>query len=322
MKKNCYDQYAGTVFKVIKVFFRYLLLEKALPVGEFYKRFRVPVRRYNPVILSPMQLRFLITDTEFGRSLSPSLKRVKDIFVFGCTVALRYSDLMRLRKTNIQDGEEGVYVVLHTGKTGSEIRVPLPVYARDIISRYRKATGVYLLPRLSVSNLNLGIKALVKKAGWDHYLPKIRYRRGVAVEVKTSLGKTFRFYDHMTAHTMRQTAITTLLLLGVDENSVRGISGHAPGSREFYRYVALVQEYFDERVKAAHQKLVDGAGTGGTAPAYRAGEPDGRRGGHGGGHSPHAGRPGPISPERPPVVNSSSPQSGCPLTNGESDLRT
>lgn len=232
MKKNCYDQYAGTVFKVIKVFFRYLLLEKALPVGEFYKRFRVPVRRYNPVILSPMQLRFLITDTEFGRSLSASLKRVKDIFVFGCTVALRYSDLMRLRKTNIQDGEEGVYVVLHTGKTCSEIRVPLPVYARDIISRYRKATGVYLLPRLSVSNLNLGIKALVKKAGWDHYLPKIRYRRGVAVEVKTRLGKTFRFYDHMTAHTMRRTAITTLLLLGVDENSVRGISGHAPGSRD------------------------------------------------------------------------------------------
>jgi hypothetical protein len=33
----------------------------------------------------------------------------------------------------------------------------------------------------------------------------------------------------------------------------------APGSREFYRYVALVQDYFDTAVKAAHRKLIAGA---------------------------------------------------------------
>ena len=39
---------------------------------------------------------------------------------------------------------------------------------------------------------------------------------------------------------MRRTAITTLLLIGVDEISVRRISGHAPGSKEFYKYVVMV----------------------------------------------------------------------------------
>mgnify|MGYP001175227331 FL=1 len=57
---------------------------------------------------------------------------------------------------------------------------------------------------------------------------------------------------------MRRTAITTLLLMDVDEATVRRISGHTPGSREFYRYVALVQDYFDASVKAAHRKLLEG----------------------------------------------------------------
>jgi hypothetical protein len=47
-----------------------------------------------------------------------------------------------------------------------------------------------------------------------------------------------------------------LLMLGVPEMIVRKISGHAAGSREFYRYVCLVQDYLNEEVKA------------GTLPAY------------------------------------------------------
>jgi len=55
---------------------------------------------------------------------------------------------------------------------------------------------------------------------------------------------------------MRRTAITTLLLLGVNENAVRKISGHAAGSKEFYRYVILVQDYLNAQVKNAHLKLI------------------------------------------------------------------
>jgi len=44
---------------------------------------------------------------------------------------------------------------------------------------------------------------------------------------------------------MRRTAITTMLSLGVPEAVVRKISGHAPGSKEFYRYVQWAQSYQD-----------------------------------------------------------------------------
>jgi integrase len=257
-EKEYYDQYAGAVLKVIKTFFHYLTIEKSLPVGEFHKKFRVPAEHFTPVILSPAQLRFIICNKDFEHSLRRSLQRTKDIFAFGCTVGLRFSDLMQLKKSNIQYTQEGIYAVLHTQKTGAEIKVPLPGYAVDIIKKYEKKAGRFVLPRLSGSNLNLQIKTLIKKAGWDYSLPKIRHRRGVPVEIKTKRGDSYRFYDHITAHSMRRTAITTLLLMGVDETSVRRVSGHAPGSKEFYRYVVVVQDFLNAKIKEAHVRLLKG----------------------------------------------------------------
>jgi integrase len=258
-EKNCYDHYAGSVFKIIKTFFHYLSIERSMPVGDFHKKFRIPVERFNPVILTPAQLRFLITEKAFEQSLSPSLLRTKDIFVFGSVVALRFQDLMRLKKGNIQYSPEGISVVLHTQKTGSEVKIPLPDFAVAIIHKYRRKAGPYVLPRISGSNLNIQIKALIKKAGWDYTLPKIRHRQGEPVEIKNKYGEVCKFYDHITVHTMRRTAITTLLLMGVDESSVRRISGHAPGSKEFYRYVVVVQEYLNAKIKDAHAKLLQGS---------------------------------------------------------------
>lgn len=256
-QKGYYDMYTTSVCKILKTFFNYLSSEKALPIGDFHKKFRIPSEHINPIILSPAQLKYLIIDNEFEKSLPRSLRRTKDIFVFGCTVALRFQDLMQLKKTNLQYTSEGINVILHTQKTGSEIKVPLPGYAIDIVNKYKSKAGRFVLPRLSGTNLNLQIKALIKKAGWDHYSPKIRSRQGEPVEIKTKAKESFRFYDHITVHTMRRTAITTLLLLGVDENTVRKISGHAPGSKEFYKYVVIMQDYLNAKVKEAHRRLLD-----------------------------------------------------------------
>lgn len=256
--KGYYDCYTASVCKVIRTFFNYLSIEKGLPVGEFHKKFRVPIENITPVILSPAQVKQLITDTAFTQSLPKSLQRTKDIVVFGCTVALRCNDLMQLKKTNIQFTPDGVNMVLHTQKTGAQVKIPLPTYAIDIIHKYWKKTGRFVLPRLSGTNLNLQIKLLIKKAGWDYVLPKIRHRQGEPIEIKSRSGQPFRFCDHITVHTMRRTAITTLLMMGVDETSVRRISGHAPGSKEFYRYVVISQDYLNAKIKEAHQKLLTG----------------------------------------------------------------
>ena len=54
---------------------------------------------------------------------------------------------------------------------------------------------------------------------------------------------------------MRRAAITTMLSLGMPEQAVRKISGHAPGSKEFYRYVLFAQTYQDEETEKMFAKL-------------------------------------------------------------------
>jgi integrase len=254
-RTGCSDNYAASVFKVIKTFWNYLLIDKGLPIGQFHKKFNIPQRVYEPIVLSPSQLSFLISDKGFEESLSNVLKRVKDILVIGCTVGLRYSDLMQLKKVNLVDSPEGHYLVLHTQKTRTALRLPVPGYVLQILSKHAYRQGPYLLPRLSCTNLNIQLKLLIEKAGWVYRLPKNRYYRGKAIEIKNRHGETYRFCDHITAHAMRRTAITTLLMLGVPENMVRRISGHAAGSKEFHRYVQIVQEYLDVKVRGAYDEL-------------------------------------------------------------------
>lgn len=255
-QKKVHDNYAGCIMKVIKTFLRYLVIYRSLPVGNYYKLFRVPKDSFNPVIISPEQLKFLIADKEFEGSLSPVLRRTKDMFVFGCTVGLRYQDLINLKKMTLQGHDTEISLLLHTRKTGTEVSIPLPAYAVDVLNRLKKP-GKYLLPRVAGSNFNIQLKKLIRMAGWVNYHPKYRQQRGEKVEIKTKNGETYRFYDHISAHTMRRTAITTLLMLGVDENTVRRISGHAPGSKEFYRYVVISQQHTNEKVRAAQNKLLE-----------------------------------------------------------------
>jgi len=254
--KNCNDRYINSVCKTLKAFFNYLVEEKNLPIGNFYKHFKVSQEYFTPVILEPKKLQFLITDKGFENLLPQSLKRTKDLFVFGCTVALRYSDLMNLKKDHLVNAPEGNYLQIHTQKTSTLVKLPLPDYLSDIIDRYRNKSGRYLLPRLSSTNLNLQVKELCKRAGWDYSLPKVRCRMGRPVEIKNKVGECLKYYEQVTTHTMRRTAITTLLILGVPELVVRRISGHAANSKEFYRYVVIAQDYLNKHVLQAYDKLL------------------------------------------------------------------
>ena len=105
-EKGYFDNYVAGTFKIIKSFFNYLHIEKGYSIGSYHKSFRITVQRNNPIVLQPAQLQFLISDEAFIKSLDTSLKRARDIFVFGCTVALRVSDLMKLKKNNVIEKKE------------------------------------------------------------------------------------------------------------------------------------------------------------------------------------------------------------------------
>ena len=97
-EKGYHDNYVSNVFKGLRTFFNYLQKEKGYIIGNYHRSFKIPAQQPMPIVLIPEQLNFLITNKEFELSLNPYLRRAKDICVFGCTVGLRYSDLMKLKK--------------------------------------------------------------------------------------------------------------------------------------------------------------------------------------------------------------------------------
>lgn len=257
IKKDFYDNYVGLIIKGLRTFYNYLNTELGIYVGEFHKKFYVPSEDIDIVVLSPEQINFLISDKNLNTILPEHLHKVKDIFVFGCTVALRYSDLMKLKPENLKLYNNTYYLKVTSIKTNTNTRIKLPNYAVDILKKYNKKQK-YLLPQISNAWLNKCLKELANYLNFNQPLIKYRTKRGVKCTVyKNKLKRQhYTLADHISTHTMRRTAITTMLRLGMPDQLVRKISGHGPTSKEFFKYVEFAQNYMDEHTDLVFEKLM------------------------------------------------------------------
>ncbi len=252
---GCVDNYVGMHTQILKTFFAYMISAKGYEMGNFYKEFYVRKEEIPIIVVSQDQLKFLINDTEFENSLPLNIKLVKDIFVVGCSIGLRFSDLMALRPLNLEKNMGSVYIVTKSKKTNTYTRIKVPDYVLKIIDQY-KGKQKTLLPNLSLDNFNQHLKTLGSLAGWTFEVGKIRSRRGVRKEQKLANGKLKRFCDLLSSHVMRKTAITTMLILGMPETLVRRVSGHAANSKEFYKYVKYSDSFMDNETDKVFSKLV------------------------------------------------------------------
>ena len=273
--KGCVDNTVAVNIKNLRTCFGYLINSKGYEMGNFYKDFYARREEIPVIVLNQEQLKSMINNKEFENSLSPKDKIVKDIFVVGCSIGLRFSDLMSLRPLNLERTKDAVYIVTKSQKTNTYTRIKLPDYVIKILELY-KGKQKTLLPELSLDNFNIHLKKLGELAGWTYEVGKIRSRRGVRKEQRNANGKLKRFCELLTSHVMRKTAITTMLILGMpempmnksyhtshtskhghsiwpitkkqkttNETLVRMVSGHAPNSREFYKYVKYSDSFMD-----------------------------------------------------------------------------
>lgn len=255
-KKDFYDNYVGLIVKSIRTFFNYLTAEHNLSIGEYHKLFYVPNEEIPIVVLSPEQLNYLISDTELENKLPEALKVIKDVFVFGCTVALRFSDLMSLKNENLLFYNSTYHLKVTSLKTTTNTTIKLPQYAIDILKKYHKKQKT-LIPVFSKSYLNKSFKKLGGYLALKETMIKERTKRGVKYPIYKNKAKRqhYTLSDHITTHTMRRTAITNMLRLGMPEQAVRKISGHSANSKEFFRYIELAQLFIDEHTDKVFEKI-------------------------------------------------------------------
>ena len=252
---DCYDNYVGSVIKDIRTFFNFLIREKNYSIGNFHQQFYIYKEDTQVLTLQPQQIQYLISP-ESSKGLRPVLLKVKDILLTGCTVALRYSDLMNLKKANLQFYDQQYYLKVQSKKTNIYTSIKLPDYVTEIFKNYSKRNG-RLLPYFNIVRLNLYLKELAEHFNWTNEVVKTRQKRGKAVVIyKDNKQKLhYRFCDLISSHIMRRTAITTMLRFEMPDHLVRKISGHAPNSIEFHKYVSIAQNYLDTETDRVFARL-------------------------------------------------------------------
>lgn len=253
---NHHDNYVGGMMKLLRAFFAWLQEELIINVGPYYQRFYKTNEDIPVIVLSPERLHFLIYDKAFENSLCKRLQKLKDVFVFGCTTALRFSDLINLKPSNIEVIGNNTYVYVRSQKTQVYSRIYLPQYALDILHKYRRRKTT-LFPPISGVNFNIAIKKIALLAGWTEEIIKTRNKRGQPITIykDASTKQHFRFCDMVSSHTMRRTAITTMLRMGMNETNVRLISGHTAHSPSFYRYVFFADSFMEEEMDKFHARF-------------------------------------------------------------------
>ena len=152
---------------------------------------------------------------------------VRDIFVVQCLTGLRYSDMIHIYKENIQEDEEGKYIVLITKKTMKRLKIYFNDRACHILELWD-----WNLPHYKLEVMNRWLPEIAKQAGVKGRVEVVRTigsKRVVEYKQKWEMVKT---------HTARRTFITLMLEAGENTSTIRSITGHTQLS-SFSRYVAV-----------------------------------------------------------------------------------
>ena len=202
--------------------------EKGFNKSKEYKKFSPPTEEVDKIYLREDELTKIYT---LDLSHSPHLDRVRDLFIIGCSTALRFSDFTNIQPENISSSEGGQVLKINTQKTLQKVVIPLHWRVKKILEKYNDN-----LPR-SISNqkMNLYLKDIGQLAGIDE---KISITKTIAGITRTT---TKPKYKLISTHTGRRTGATNMYLAGIPVHSIMKITGHKT-ERSFLRYLRFTEE--------------------------------------------------------------------------------
>lgn len=162
----------------------------------------------------------------------PRVDRVRDIFLFSCYTGLSYSDVYKLKKSDVQKDAEGEkWLVINRTKTKEPSYILLLDLPLEIIGKYSndpETSSGNLLPVLSNQKMNAYLKEIADICG-----------------IRKSL--TF----HMARHTF---ATTVALENGMSISSVQKVLGHKD-PRSTKHYARVTRKKVGDEMKILKNKI-------------------------------------------------------------------
>lgn len=147
------------------------------------------------------------------------IERARDLFCFCAFTSLRFSDMYKLRRSDID--EQFIHVV--TQKTHDSIPINLNSYSRAILDKYKecKFKDDKALPVITNQQMNAALKDLCELCGINDPIRKSKYVNGNRIE------EVFPKWKLVGTHAARKTFICYALSIGIPPVMVMQWTGHS-----------------------------------------------------------------------------------------------
>jgi site-specific recombinase XerD len=143
-KKKIGDNYFAKIIAVLKTFLNWAYERDYIKHQEF-KKFKASERETEVICLTLEEFLALYNH----KFKSNRLARVRDVFVFGCSSGLRFSDLASLQPSNIQ----GDFIVKNIQKTKENSMIPLNKYSLGVLTKYKDSIHDHFLKYLHKNSM-------------------------------------------------------------------------------------------------------------------------------------------------------------------------
>lgn len=238
-EKRIATNYFSKLVGILKTFMKWAE-ERGYHQNNAYTKFIAKEHETEVIYLTMEELMKLYNNDFKNQRLS----QVRDVYCFGCFTGLRYSDLKKLKISNIFENS----IKLNIQKTKAiDHTIPLNNFAKKILSRYID-TIQEPLPIISSQKFNKYIKECAKIVGIDTPTTTTRYIGQKRID------KTVPKYELITSHTARKTFVTNSLILGMNQMVVRNITGHKK-EETFKKYVKIAESFRNQEMDNTWNKL-------------------------------------------------------------------
>ena len=164
-----------------------------------------------------------------------TLERVRDMFVLGCNLGQRYSDLVRISPENFRNGQFSIV----QQKTGNKCFVPINTMSIDaritfsILEKY----GFHAPYSGSVSNYNCYLHQLLHLIGED-FLELVHIDNKINGVITR---ETKQRYQLISSHSARRSFATINTLRNIPRSKILRATGHS-SEKAFARYICYDED--------------------------------------------------------------------------------
>ena len=150
---------------------------------------------------------------------SGGIEKARDLFCFCAFTSLRFSDMYKLRRSDIDDN----FIHVVTQKTRDDIPINLNSYSRAILDKYKdfRFKDDKALPVVTNQQMNAALKDLCELCGINQPIRKCKYVNGNRIE------EVFPKWQLVSTHAARKTFICYSLSIGIPPVVVMQWTGHS-----------------------------------------------------------------------------------------------